>query len=217
MIGGSTFDVASNCTDCFVDAPSLPDLIEASGRTWKAYMEDMPEPCYIGDTATYVQKHNPFIYFDPIRLNEVRCNQSIVPLTELEKDLSAGTLPDFVFITPNQCNNAHDCDVNTADIWLGRHVPFLLSYPAIKKDGLVVLTWDEGQGNHGCCGIEPGGGRIATILISPLARRGFVDDNSYTLYSLLKTIAASWRLPYLGEAAKENNAIILAPWETEAP
>jgi acid phosphatase len=212
MIGGSTFGVESNCTDCFVDAPSLPDLIEASGRTWKAYMEDMPEPCYLGDTTTYVQKHNPFIYFDPIRLDSARCRRSIVPFTQLDADLAANTLPDFVFITPNQCNNAHDCPEKTADIWLGTHVPYLLAYPAIAENGLVVLTWDEGQGDHGCCGMETGGGRIATVLISPLARRGFVDDTPYTLYSLLKTIAAAWRLPYLGEAAKEENALILAPW-----
>lgn len=217
MVGGSTFGIDSNCSDCFVDAPSLPDLIEANGRTWKGYMEDMPEPCYIGDTATYVQKHNPFIYFDPIRLDTERCERSIVPFTELDKDLSSSTLPNFVFITPNQCNNAHDCDEKTADLWLGTHVPYLLSYPAIAENGLVVLTWDEGQGDHGCCGIEPGGGRIATVLISPLARRGFVDDTPYTLYSLLKTVAASWRLPYLGEAAKDENVIIQAPWVTNPP
>ena len=35
MIGGDTFKIDTNCVNCFVDAKSLPDLIEASGRTWK--------------------------------------------------------------------------------------------------------------------------------------------------------------------------------------
>lgn len=211
LIGGDTFGLTKNCTDCVVNAPSLPDLIEASGRTWKAYMEDMPEPCYVGDTDTYVQKHNPFMYFDPIRLNQDRCTRSVVPFTQLDADLEAGDLPDFVFISPNQCHNAHSCDEKTADLWLGTHVPFLLAYPEIAQNGLIILTWDEGQGDHGCCGVAAGG-RIATVLISPLAKKSFIDDTPYTTYSLLKTISAAWRMPYLGEAAKDENVLITAPW-----
>ncbi len=75
MIGGDTFGITSDCNTCFVSAPSLPDLIEASGRTWKTYQEDMPESCFLGDKANYVQKHNPFVYFDAIRLNASRCDQ----------------------------------------------------------------------------------------------------------------------------------------------
>jgi len=58
--------------------------IEASGRTWRAYFQDMPHPCFVKDTAIYVQKHNPFMYFDSIRLNAVRCNRSVVPFPQLE-------------------------------------------------------------------------------------------------------------------------------------
>jgi hypothetical protein len=79
---------------------------------------------------------------------------------------------------------------------------------------LVILTWDEGQGNHSCCGLPTeAGGRVATVLISPQIKSGFQDDTPYTHYSLLKTIAASWGLPFLGHAADESNAIIATPWK----
>jgi len=79
---------------------------------------------------------------------------------------------------------------------------------------LIILTWDEGQGNHSCCGLPAeAGGRVATVLISPLVKNGFQDDTPYTHYSLLKTIEAAWGLPYLGRAADENNAVITAPWK----
>ncbi len=215
MIGGDTFDVTYNCTDCFVGAPSLPDLIEASGRTWKTYQEDMPQPCYLGDTATYVQKHNPFIYFDPIRTDAARCERSIVPLTEIEADLASGALPNFVFITPNECHTAHSCPVGEADAWLTDFLArFLPALDALSRSYLLVLTWDEGQGTHSCCGLpELAGGRIPVVLISPQARRGFQDATPYTHYSLLKTIAVAWGLPLLGHAVEESNALILAPWE----
>ena len=221
--GGDTFNITTDCSKCFVDAASLPDQIESSGRTWRAYLEDMPRPCYIGDTATYVQKHDPFIYFDPIRLDPARCERSIVPLSQLETDLSVDNLPNFVYIMPNECNSAHDeylnsnCNLATADSWLGGWVDKLSAYLQPRADTepyLIVLTWDEGQGSHSCCGLpKQAGGRVATVLISPLAKSGFLDDTAYTHYSLLKTIEAAWGLPYLRHAGDESNALITAPWK----
>jgi phospholipase C len=215
LIGGDTFGVTSDCNDCFINAPSLPDPIETSGRTWKTYQEDLPEPCFIGDRYPYAQKHDPFIYFDPIRMDEARCKRSIVPLTDLEADMNNGTLPDFAFIVPNLCNSGHDCNLGVVDAWLARLMENLL--PALSATGepyLVVLTWDEGQGSHSCCGLPAeAGGRVATVLISPQAKSGFEDDTPYTHYSLLKTIAESWGLPYLAHAADDSNVLIERPFQ----
>jgi phosphatidylinositol-3-phosphatase len=215
LIGGDTFSITANCENCYVNAQSLPDFIEASGRTWKTYQEDMPTPCFLGSTTTYAQKHNPFIYFDPIRTNTQRCQNSIVPLTQLDADIAAGALPNFIFVTPNLCNDAHDCDLRTADTWLQGFAPKLITaLDAIQQPYLLILTWDEGQGNHSCCGLPAeAGGRVATVLVSPQAKNSFQDDTPYTHYSLLKTIASSWALPFLGQAAGESNVIITAPWK----
>lgn len=213
LIGGDTFGVDTDCNSCYQNAPTLPDLIEASGRTWKGYFEDMPEACYSGDAHNYAQKHNPFMYFDSIRLDATRCQKSVVPLTQLNADLASGALPDFVFIVPNLCNDAHDCGVDVADTWLDHWVPPLMHTPAYAEGGLIVLTWDEGQGEHTCCELPTGGGRIATVLISPWVKQGFEDNTPYTTYSLLKTISAAWGLPYLGHAADKSNVLIVKPWK----
>lgn len=217
MMAGDTFNISTNCEDCFINAPSLPDYIEASGRTWKTYQEDMPHRCFIGSWGKYSQKHNPFIYFDPIRLDKTRCERSIVPLLDLAPDLAAGILPNFAFIMPNLCNSAHDsedCPLNIADAWLGLLMDKLL--PNLEMEGkpyLIVLTWDEGQGDHSCCGLpEVAGGRIPTVFVSNQVKRGYQDDTQYTHYSLLKTIAEAWGLPYLGHSSDENNKLIIAPW-----
>jgi len=94
-------------------------------------------------------------------------------------------------------------------------VDWLMGDHQMAKDGLIILTWDEGQGDHTCCGLETGGGRIATILISPLARGGFQDDTPYTLYSLLRLISVAWDLPLLGYAGDDHTALIEAPWQKE--
>jgi phosphatidylinositol-3-phosphatase len=215
LMGGDTFGIDTNCNDCFIDAPSLPDLIEASGRTWKTYQEDMPEPCFLGSTHLYAQKHNPFIYFDPIRLNPERCARTVVPLTALQTDIAANALPNFMFIKPNICNDSHDCPLSVSDAWLSKLLATLI--PALDATGqsyFVAMLFEEGQGEHTCCGLpEPGGGRVPMVIYSPEVQNGFEDPTPYTHYSLLKTISESWGLPFLGHAAEPNHVLITAPWK----
>jgi len=216
MIGGDTFGVTFDCTKCIQNAVTLPDLIEKSGLTWKTYQEDMPSPCYAeAESGNYAIKHNPFAYFNTIRLDHVRCARSIVPFTQLAVDLASSTLPNYVFITPNLCNDAHDCPLNIADGWLkGLLAQLLPPLDAEGKPYLVIITWDEGQGNHSCCGLPTeAGGRIATILLSPQVKNGYEDATPYSHYSILKTIAEAWHLSYLGHAADADTALIIAPWK----
>jgi phospholipase C len=214
-VSGDTHGVFENCEDCFINAPSLMDYIEESGRTWKTYQDDMPEPCFIGSTLRYAQKHNPFIYFDSIRLNVERCQRSIVPLTYLEADIAANALPNFMAITPDICYSSHDCGVEFADEWLKEIIEKL--YPALEATGepyLIMITWDEGQGTHSCCGLgEVAGGRVATILMSPQVKSNFQDATPYSHYSITKTIAEAWGLPYLGHASDAETNLITAPWK----
>ena len=199
LIGGDTFGVSSDCLDCFVAGNSLVDQLEAAGRSWKAYMESMPEqPCFVGDSQKYKQKHNPFIYFDHVRFNPERCRQ-IVPLTQLDADLQSNALPDFVWITPNICNDMHDCGVDIGDNWLKDWVPKILASTAWQNQGVLFITFDEGESDRGCC-TYAAGGQIDTLVISPLVWSGFTSDVAYDHYSLLRTIEEAWGLPLLRNA-----------------
>ena len=216
LLAGDTFGVNFDCTKCLYDAKTLPDQIDASGRTWKSYQEDMHSACYQGpDYGNYAMKHNPFMYFKSIRLDTTRCTADVVQIGQLYADIAAEALPNFSFITPNLCNDAHDCGLDTADKWL--QALMLVLQPALEAKGkpyLIIVTWDEGQGDHSCCGLPPqAGGRVATILVSPQAKSGFQDATPYSHYSLLKTIEAAWSLDFLGHAADAETPLIVAPWQ----
>jgi hypothetical protein len=199
LTGGSTFGIDSDCTDCFVDADNIASQLEAAGRSWKAYMESMPSACFLGSAAPYAQKHNPFIYYDDVRTDPARCNK-IVPFDQLAADLQADQVPDYVWISPNLCNDMHDCSVGTGDQWLQAWVPRILASPAWKDKGVLFITFDEGDSDRGCCaGVA--GGQVDTLVISPLAQPGFTSDVAYSHYSLLHTIEAAWGLPLLGQTS----------------
>ena len=92
-------------------------------------------------------------------------------------------------------------------------MPKILAAPAFKRDGLLVITFDEGTANDACCGEQPlpdgpqpgrfgpGGGRIGTVLISPRIKPGTVSTQDYNHYSLLRSIEDLFGLPHLGYAA----------------
>ncbi len=213
MIGGSNFGINSDCTSCSVNEPSLPDLIEASGKTWKTYQENMPSPCDSTATADYTKRHNPFLYYQPIYKDEQRCQQHVVPFSELDKDLLTGKLPDYTFITPNLCNDAHNCSLSSSDKFLKDTMNKLQKSLFLDKNSLIVITFDEGDTNASCCGLgSEAGGKVATILVSPLVKQGFQDNTPYSHYSLLKTIEDSWGLTELGQSASPDTNPILAPW-----
>jgi hypothetical protein len=215
LVSGSTQGITSDCNTCFVNQPNLADLIEASGRNWKSYEESMPSACFIGDANPYVQKHNPFLYFNSIRLNPARCDRSIVPLTTLETDLANNQLPNFSFIMPNLCNSGHDCSAATADKWVTDMVAKLQASPALGINSLIIIAFDEGSDKSiaGCCGLgSPAGGQVAVVLVSPTTLPEFTDNTPYSHYSLLKTILTAWNLPALGMTTQGSIQAITAPW-----
>jgi acid phosphatase len=204
LIGGDTFGMQSDCETCYVHAPNLVDALEARHKTWRAYMESMPSPCFVGSSGDYAQKHDPFIYFDDIRTNAARC-QNVVPMDSLQSDLAQRSMPDFTWITPNLCHDMHDCSTREGDAWLSQWVPRILASDAWKQNGALFLVWDEGTDNSGCCQYASGG-RVPLLVVSPLVKAGTQSSTPYDHYSLLRTICAAWGLTPPGHAADAATA-----------
>lgn len=101
--------------------------------------------------------------------------------------------PNLSFITPNNCNDAHDCSVATADNWLKHtfNLPSLLAKPWAQKT-CFIIWWDEGYGSP-----------RYVVFISPISKGTTFSlsnpkDGDYTL---LKTI--EWLLG-LGDCGQND-------------
>jgi phosphatidylinositol-3-phosphatase len=208
LTSGSTDGVKSDCTDCHVRARNIVDQLETAGISWKAYLEDAPSPCFRGaEFAGYAKKHNPFIYYDDIASSPGRCRR-LVGFGQLAADLRDGRLPTFAWITPNLCDDGHDCPVSVADRFLARTLPALVR--ELGPHGFLVLTWDEGSSDASCCGGSARGGHIATIVVGPDVRRGARESAPVDHYGVLGTIEQALRLPPLAGAADPRSGRLTA-------
>ena len=195
---GSTNGISDDCTGCSVPGSGLAGQLNSHRISWHAYMEDMPHPCFTGsDAGLYAKKHNPFIYADALRADAAACAR-IVPFGRLGSDERARTLPRFIWVTPNLCHDMHDCDPSSGDRFLAANVPALLA--AMGPRSLLIVTWDEGSSDDGCCRLAHGG-HILTVLAGPAARHGARLGSAADHYSTLQLIEDLFGLPRVGGAA----------------
>ena len=226
IIGGNVFSVKNNHGSCFsatppspcnsISAPSLVDQLEEHGLSWEGLFESMPSVGFLGTSfpengkELYVQKHNPFVYFQDIVSSPQRLAR-LKPfvLDELKSELSSpSSASRFVFIVPNQCSSQHgakSCNTDAlalaaSDAFLKETVPVIINSPAFTERAVLFIVWDEseGAGEEGCCGV-PGGGRIPLIAITK-HNAPIKDATPSNHYSLLATIEDGFGLPRLGNA-----------------
>lgn len=197
LTAGSTFGISEDCTDCHASGANLATQLSAAGISWRAYMGSMPRPCFDGaETGDYAKRHNPFLYFPSVANNPRLCAAD-VPESELDAQLAHHDLPSFSWVSPNLCDDAHNCEFGKANEYLGHLAPRLLRQ--LGPHGLLIVTFDEGSSNAGCCG-NAHGGRVATILVGPEVRQGFRLRRPYSHYSLLATLEDRLHLPRLRNA-----------------
>jgi hypothetical protein len=110
-ISGSNWGVNDDQPTNTYDHLNIVDQLEQHHLTWAAYMESMPSAGFTGtqypsSAALYVNKHNPFVLMNDISSSPKRLAQ-IKPYTDFAADMKAKTLPNFVWISPNQCHDMH--------------------------------------------------------------------------------------------------------------
>src|SRR5438552_2602631 len=161
LTGGSNYFSGLDCapTSCTTSNSSIVDSVERSGLTWRAYMEDMPSPCYRGAKGNYTYATNPFIYYTSIVNNSTRCAAHDIPANSGRKGLpddnlvnalgSISTASNYMWLTPNLCDNMHNCSISQGDNYLSKLIPLILnSYIFRTQKAALFITFDEGYGHY---------------------------------------------------------------------
>jgi len=186
----------------------LVTQLNNAGISWKTYQEDISgTTCPLTSVNQYAPKHNPFVYFDDVtntnNPNSAYCIAHVRPFPELATDLQNNTVAQYVFITPNLCDDGHDScapvndPIRQTDNWLAANVPAILNSAAYQSGGALFITWDEGVG---------GDGPIGMMVHSPSAKGGgYSNTIHYTHGSLLRTVEEIFGVGLLGDAAVQTD------------
>jgi phospholipase C len=191
LTSGGTDGITTDCNPpgghCIAAVTNIGDEITASGRTWKMYAESMPAPCSPYNAGDYAVKHNPFLYYPAVTRSASYCAGHDVPYSQFATDLATTrSLPSYSYVSPNLCDDMHNCSVGVGDAWLSNNVPQILRSPAFTTQrSLLVITFDEGDSSNNV---------VPCIFAGTAARRGYVSATSFSHYSLLRTIEAEWGL-----------------------
>ena len=196
-----TNDDAQTPTSFPVSVDNVVRELVAAGKTWKAYAESLPSIGYIGGDSTsgggqYYVRHDPIAYLTDVQ-NSSTQRQNLVPFTQLAQDLSTGGLPNYSFIAPNGCDDAHDCGLGTADNWLKNNIDPLIKNSVFQKDGLLIIVFDESSNDN-----TNGGGRVVCTLISPaFSKLGYQSTTLYQHESVLRLMLEGLGVTLLPSAA----------------
>ena len=203
--------------------PTIGDLLSAQNvdwawyaGAWQAALDQQGGP----DTPNFQFHHQPFNYFESFapgteararHLRDAGLGDS--PISNLFlADAVAGRLPAVTFYKPQGNLNLHAgyADVESGD----RHVANVLAHleHAPQWQNMVVfITHDENGGWWDHVAPPAGdrwgpGSRIPEIVVSPLAKQGYVDHTFYDTTSILRFITRLHDLPVLEGIALRNRA-----------
>jgi len=196
-------------------APQLPlltdktigDRLSAAGVSWAWYSGGWNDAVAGHPNSLFMYHHQPFDYYANYAPGTAG-RSHLQDETDFIAAARAGTLPAVSFVKPIGADNEHPgyADVITGEQHLISLINDVRNGPN-WKDTAIVITYDEHGGfwdhvapptdaNHS--DIWGPGSRVPTIVISPFAKRHFVDHTLYDTTSILATIERRWDLEPLG-------------------
>ncbi|WP_204101293.1 alkaline phosphatase family protein [Occallatibacter savannae] len=199
FVAGAPVELNNDTTSCAHMQDNVVRELLKSGYKWKTYQENMPyagfQGVYGGTNNLYYRRHNPLIDFSDVCPGTGQDIKS-VPYTQLATDIANNATPNYIYITPDSDEDAHNGTLSSADQWLQDHVPAILARPEFAPggDGILFILWDEGTlytDNRCSSTVSSGcGGRTANLVIGPQVKAGYKSTITYHNQNVLKTICA---------------------------
>ncbi len=189
---------------------TIGDTLTAKGVNWVWYAGAWNQALadrsniYNNTTPNFQPHHQPFNYFsrfDPTTSSgQAERAAHLKDYTDLVSDISKGVLPPVVFYKPQGNLNQHPgyTDVMSGDAHIADLIAKLQASPQWKHMAIVV-TYDENGGFFDHVAPPKGdrwgpGTRVPAVVISPYARKGYVDHTYFDTTSILKLVTKRFSL-----------------------
>src|SRR5919204_4495355 len=192
--------------------PTIGDRLSEKAISWAWYSEGWNDAVAGRPDALFQFHHQPFNYFARYAEGTAARAEYLKDIEDFLAALRTGNVPAVAFVKPIGAHNEHP---GYTDLLRGQqYVASLVKAvqdSTVWKDSVIIITYDEGGGRWDHVPPPRGdrwgpGVRVPAIIISPYAKRRFVDHTPYETVSILKLIEARWDLAPLGsrDAAANN-------------
>ena len=179
---------------------TIGDRLSEKDVSWAWYSGGWNDALAGHADALFQFHHQPFAYFANYADGTAAKTQHLKDETDFIAAARAGTLPAVSFVKPLGAVNEHPgyTDLRSGELHVEELLQALRSNPHWKHTA-VIITYDENGGfwDH----VAPPvidqwgpGSRVPTLVISPLAKHGYVDHNIYDTSSILALIEHRWGL-----------------------
>ncbi len=222
-LSGQTFNcTGSDCTASgSITGPSLMDLMNAKGLTWKGYFDGLSTCGQLAPPSTnwvihpdsnggnYYQRHTGFPWYAVGTATIATCSKGgngWWPMSQFTADLASHSIGHLNWISPDGSNDGHDGTLSELDAFLQKwRAPLLASsYFQPGGDGILIVWWDEAALSDGACGGPGGnncGGRVPVLVLGPGIRVNNVDSTAASHDSALRFFQEELGLtPSLGKS-----------------
>jgi len=196
--------------------PTIGDRLSAKSISWAWYSGGWNDAVAGHPDALFQFHHQPFNYFAPYAEGTAARAEHLKDIAEFLAALRTGNLPAVAFVKPIGAYNEH---MGYTDLLRGQqYVADLVKAvqgSAVWKDSVIIITYDEAGGRWDHVPPPRGdrwgpGVRVPAIIISPYAKRRFVDNTTYETTSILKFIETRWDLAPLGSRDSAANNLLNA-------
>jgi phospholipase C len=198
------------------DVLTIFDRLEEAGISWKFYVQNYDPKLTYRTVNRYPGNRASQVIWVPLLniprfLDNPRLFKRIVPLDEYHRDLERDTLPAVSFIAPSGPSEHPPSSVRSGQAFVRSLVNGLVR-SASWRSSAFMYTYDDWGGwyDH----VRPPkvdkygyGFRVPALLVSPYARRGYVDGTVLDFTSMLKFIEENWRLRPLAERDRKAKSI----------
>jgi phospholipase C len=184
---------------------TIGDRLNEKGISWAWYAGGYADALAGHPGKLFQFHHQPFVYFQAYADGTPAKAEHLKDEADMMAAIADGSLPHVVFFKPYGTENEHP---GYADVMAGeRHAADVIKAiqaSPIWPGTVIIVTYDENGGlwDH----VSPPkldrwgpGSRVPALVISPLAKRGFVDHTVYDTTSILKLIETRYDLAPLGE------------------
>jgi acid phosphatase len=183
--------------------PTIGDLLSTKGVSWAWFSGGWDNALAGHPDVNFQFHHQPFVYYKNYADGTQAKTDHLKDETVFISAAQAGTLPAVSFVKPLGTFNEH---AGYSDVALGENHALDLVNDVLNgpngKDCVIIITYDENGGfwDHvtpPTVDVWGPGTRVPCIIISPFAKKGFVDHNQYETVSILSFIEKRWNLPSL--------------------